>query len=86
MFEPDGRHFRTAFGKDYIDNLLAQCEEGMIRISLDFDVRQDQAENRLAAVEGHVAILRRDLTASDGRVDVVVARAAEDGDAVINDR
>ena len=86
MFELSGRHLKTAFGKDLLDHHIARCEDGMIRVSLDGDVRASEADNRLAVVEGRVDLVRRDLALSSQRLDVVVARASEDGDAVSNEK
>ena len=86
MFEPDGRHFKTAFGKDFIDHLFACAESGMIQVDLDADVRLVSEANRLTTVEGRVNLVRRDLHRSNQRVDFVVARAAEDGDAILNEK
>ena len=86
MFEPDGRHFKSFVGKDYIDHLLGSAEAGMIRIDLDADERMMASENRLTVVESRVDLVRTDLGRSNQRLDVVVARAAEDGDANVNVR
>ena len=86
MFDLDGRHFMSAVGKDYLDHLIAQADAGMIRVSLDTDDRLVADENRLTAVEGRVDVVRREVVHSDQRVDVVVARSAEEGDAIINER
>ena len=43
-------------------------------------------ENRLSVVEDHLVLARGDLNRANSRIDHVVARAAEDGDAAINDR
>ena len=86
MFDLDGRHFMSAVGKDYLDHLFAQADAGMIRVSLDTDDRLVADENRLTAIEGRVDVVRREVVRSDQRVDVVVARSAEEGDAIINER
>ena len=86
MYELDGRHLKTAFGKDYLDHLIHSAKAGMIRVSLDADERCAMADNRLTAVEGRVDLVQRDLGRSDQRLDVVVARAAEDGDSIVNER
>ena len=86
MFELDGRHFKSYCGKDYLDHLLQSAESGMIRVSLDADDRQAQADNRIAAVEGRVELVRRDLGRSDQRLNVVVARAAEEADGIANEK
>ena len=86
MFEPDGRHFKSFVGKDYIDHLFAAADSGMIKVDLDSDVRLSADENRLTVVESRVDLVRRDLGQSNKRLNVVVARAAEDGDALINEK
>ena len=70
--------FFIAFGKDYLDHLLLSAESGMVKVSLDSDERLAGSDNRLALVEGRVDLVRRDLSRSEQRLDVVVARAAED--------
>ena len=44
------------------------------------------SDNRLATVESRVDLVRRDLCRSDQRLNVVVARAAEERDAASNER
>ena len=75
-----------AFGKDYLDHLLLSAENGMIKVSLDADERLAESDNRLAVVEGRVDLVRQDMKRSEQRLDVVVARAAEDEDAHLNER
>ena len=86
MFELDGRHLKTAYGKDLLDHLLSSMDSGMVKASLDADVRMSDADNRLALVESRVDLVRRDLRRSRHRVDVVVALAAEETDAGLNER
>ena len=86
MYELDGRHLKSFCGKDFIDHLLSCAESGMVRVNLDLDLRQAEADNRLTLVEGRVDLVRRDLVRTDQRLDVVVARAAEDGDAILNEK
>ena len=86
MFEADGRHFKSFCGKDYLDHLLAHCEAGMVKVSLDAEDRLADHDNRLTAVEGRVDLVRTDLVGSHQRINVVVARASEDGDAQANER
>ena len=84
MFELDGRHYKSANGKDYLDSLLAQADSGMIRVSLDADVRASEADNRLTVVESRVDLVQQDLSGHSNRLNVVVARAAEESDAALN--
>ena len=86
MFDPDGRHFKTMAGKDYIDHLLAGCEAGMIQVGLDAEIRLAQGQNRLTSVEGRVDLVRQDVLQANQRINVVAARAAEDADASVNER
>ena len=86
MYELDGRHLKTPNGKDFIDHLLASADAGMIQVSLDADVRIAGSDNRLSIVEGRVDLVRHDMENSNVRLDVVVARAAEDTDAAQNDK
>ena len=86
MFELDGRHFKSYVGKDFIDHILTSAEAGMAKLDQDADDRLVQHDVRLAAVESRVALVRRDIVRSDQRINVVVARAAEDADAVLNEK
>ena len=86
MFEADGRHFKQAYGKDYIDHLFSSSESIMRQFSEDMDDRMAREVNRASAVEGRVDLLRRDQARSDQRINVVVARAAEEADALVNER
>ena len=78
MFELDGRHFKSAFGKDYLDSLLTQADSGMVKVSLDADICLSESDNRLTVVEGRVDLVRQDL--------VDVAWAAEEANAALNQR
>ena len=86
MFELNGRHLKSFVGKDFIDHLLACLESGLVRADLDSEAHGSEVDNRLALVEGRVDLVQRDLARSDQRLDVVVARAAEDGDAILNEK
>ena len=86
FFELDGRNLKTFVGKDYLDQLLASADQMMLRISLDADERLAEADNRITLVENRVDLVRRDLGRYDHRLDVVVARASEEGDAIENER
>ena len=80
----EGTHL--LIGKDLIDHLFACADSGMVKIDLDTDDRLAADDNRLTAVEGRVDVVRRDLIQSSDRLDVVVARASEEGDASINEK
>ena len=86
MFELDGRHFKSFVGKDYLDHLLNHCESGMVAVGLDVEVRAGLHENRLTVVENRVDLTRTDLVSTNQRLNVVVARAAEEADSVVNER
>ena len=43
-------------------------------------------ENRLTVVETRVDLTRQDLTLANSRINYVVSRAAEDGDAILNEK
>ena len=58
----------------------------MVQVDLDSDVRLADTDNRLAVVEGRVDLMQRDLLANGQRMDVVVARAAEEEDAHLNEK
>ena len=86
MFELDGRHLLTPFGKDYLDRLLYHADQGMVIVDLDTDLRASASENRLTVVENRVDLVRRDLGRAEQRLNVAAARASEDGDAVANEK
>ena len=86
MFELDGRHLKSYVGKDYVDHLIHAAEAGMIKVSLDTDERLAKDENRVTVLEGRVDLVRRDFVRSDQRLNVVVARAAEEADAAVNEK
>ena len=86
MFELDGRHLKSYCGKDYLDHLFSCVEAGLIRVDLDADVRAAEVDNRLSLVEGRVDLVRRDLSRTDNRLDITTARAAEDADAILNEK
>ena len=58
----------------------------MIRLDLDADERLAESDNRLMVVENRVDLVRRDLGRAEQRLNVVAARAAEDGDASLNEK
>ena len=43
-------------------------------------------ENRLTVVETRVDLARQDLTLANSRINYVMSRAAEDGDAILNEK
>ena len=86
MFELDGRNLKSFVGKDLMDHLISHAEAGMVRVSLDGDVRAAESDNRLALVEGRVELVRQDLVRSNHRLDVVAARAAEESDGHLNEK
>ena len=86
MFDLDGRHLKLAFGKDLIDHLISCADSGMVKVDLDADERLADDDNRITVVESRVDLVRRDLSQNNQRLNVVVARASEDGDAGINEK
>ena len=86
MYELDGKHLKSFCGKDYVDHIISCADAGMIRASLDGDVRASEADNRLSIVEGRVDLVQRDLARGSQRLDVVAARAAEDEDGYSNEK
>ena len=58
----------------------------LIKVDLDVPDRLTVDENRMTVVEGSVQIVRGDLTRANDRINYVVARAAEDGDAALNEK
>lgn len=86
MFDLDGRHFKSAYGKDYIDHLISASESVMASLNADLDDRHAVGVNRVTAVEGQVVLLHRDQVRSEHRINVVVARAAELADTQTNER
>ena len=86
MFESDGRHFKQAYGKDYLDHLIGGSEQGMRQLHEDMDDRWAREANRATAIQGRVDLLRRDHVRTEQRINVVVARAAEEADALMNER
>lgn len=56
----------------------------MVKVSLGADNCLADDSNHLTSVGGRVDLVRRDLLKSDQPINVVVANAAEDGDAVLN--
>ena len=58
----------------------------MVKVDLDADVRLAETDNRLAVVEARVDLVQRDLHRSDQRMNVVVARAAEEEDGHLNEK
>ena len=86
MFELDGRHLKSYVGKDYLDHLINSAEAGMVRVSLDADERLAGIDNQVSLVDGRVDLVRRDLARSDQRINVVVARAAEEADSHTNEK
>ena len=58
----------------------------MVKSTLDSDLRLDDADNRVTVVEGRVDLVQRDLVRNDQRLNVVVARAAEESDGHLNEK
>ena len=86
MFQLDGRHFKSAYGKDHLDHLLDSAEAGMRLVDLDMEERISRGENRLTVVENRVDLVRLDHIHTEQRINVVVARAAEEADAIWNEK
>ena len=86
MFELDGRHFKSYCGKDYLDHLFGHADTKYKALEMDDGDRISMGEVRTTLVEGQVNLLRRDQVRTDQRVNVVVARAAEEADAVWNEK
>ena len=55
-------------------------------VSQDADERVSISENKLTVVESRVDLVRRDNIRVDQRLNVVVARAAEEADAIWNEK
>ena len=56
------------------------------QVQADTEDRLAVSDNRIVVVETRVDLVQHDLARHDQRLNVVVARAAEDADAAINER
>ena len=86
MFELDGRHFKAAYGKDYLDHLFGSAESRMKMISADSEDRLARGESRITVVESRIDLIQQSDVKTDQRINVVVARTAEEADAVWNEK
>ena len=69
MFELDGRHFKSAHGKDYLDHLFSSADDEMVRIK-NQDDRLAGEVIWMTAVEDRVDLLCLDQAPSDQHLNV----------------
>ena len=86
MFPSDGRHFKSVYGKDLVESLLAGADQVSSELERSTDERLALHQNKSACLQGQIDLIRTHQAVQDQRISFAVAREAEDADARANER
>ena len=82
----DGRHFKTVYGKDYVDFLVTNSDQMMIEREKETVDQLSSHQNQSVGLQGQIDLIRSHQVLQDRRINCAVAREAEDADARLNER
>ena len=86
LFPSDGRHFKSVYGKDLVESLLAGADQVSSELERSSDERLALHQNKSACLQGQIDLIRTHQAVQDQRISFAVAREAEDADARANER
>ena len=81
----DGRHFKSAYGKDFVDFLVTSVDQLMLGLEKTESDRLVLHQNVSASLQGQIQLIRSHQAVQDRRINFALAREAEAADGRLND-
>ena len=86
LFVPDGRHFKSAYGKDFVEALLTSADSTMAELEKSTPDRLSTQHNQAVSLQGQIDLLRCHQASQDRLIHFALAREAEEADGRANER
>ncbi len=83
---PDGRHFKSAYGKDFVEALVTGADQIVSEMERATPDRLATHQNQATGLQGQIDLIRNHQAAQDRLIHFALAREAEEADGRINDR
>ena len=85
-FFPDGRHFKSVYGKDFVESLFTGTEVLLGELEKTAGEQFVSGQNRATSMQGQIDLLRSHQATQDLKINCAIAREAEDSDGRLNER
>lgn len=85
-FFPDGRHFKSANGKDFVEALVSNSDMLMAELHRSTPDRLSTQQNQATSLQGQIDLLKSHQASQDRLINFALAREAEESDGRINER
>lgn len=82
----DGRHFKSAYGKDFVEALINGADGAMSELERSTPERLSTQQNKTTSLQGQIDLLRSHQVSQDRLIHFALAREAEEADARSNER
>ena len=86
LFFLDGRHFKSAYGKDFVEALVTASDSLMSELEKDTPDRLATQMNQATSLQGQIDLIKSHQASQDRLINCALAREAEESDARINER
>ena len=86
LFIPDGRHFKSAYGKDFVEALVSSSDELMVELDKETPDRLSAQLNQTQSLQGQIDLLKSHQASQERRINFALAREAEGHDVRINEK
>ena len=82
----DGRHFKSAYGKDFVEALVNGADGAMAELERSTPERLSTQQNQTTSLQGQINLLRSHQVSQDKLIHFALAREAEEADTRSNER
>ena len=82
----DGRHFKPAYGKDFVEALVNGSDSIMSELGRSTPDRLSTQLNQTTSLQNQIDLIRSHQAAQDLLINCALAREAEESDGRINER
>ena len=82
----DGRHFKSAYGKDFVEALVNGADGAMAELERSTPERLSTQQNQTTSLQGQIDLLRSHQVSQDKLIHFALAREAEEADTRSNER
>ena len=82
---PDGRHFKSAYGKELVESLILNADQLSSELEKTEGERLAAQQNKAATLQGQIDLIQAHQVRQDQRINFAMAREAEEADARSNE-